>query len=71
MAGGRQLSLFKFERSALRRIGLAFLSEDGRSATPAVPAEGAEDQGDPYLSQTARLLSSGRPYPPVEPNEAG
>ena len=67
------MSIFKFERSALRNLGLSFLgSETLDPGKPVRTVDGPEDQNDPYLSQAARLLTGVRTSPlrPNDPNEA-
>ena len=63
------MSLFKFERSALRRIGLSLFGEEAKVPELRGP-DGPEDQSDPYLSQAARLLTGAKVQASsTDPNE--
>ena len=63
------MSLFKFERSALRRIGMSLFGDEAKAAELRGP-DGPEDQSDPYLSQAARLLTGAKAQvSPTDPNE--
>lgn len=52
------MSIFRFERSSLRWLGLSLWGEEPKTAAKPQP-EGSETDSDPYLSQTARFLMGG------------
>jgi hypothetical protein len=63
------VSIFKFERSALRRLGRSFWSEDEVPGKAPRPSDSSEDQSDPYLSQTASFLTGRKLATPGDSND--